>query len=133
LADFIAIGTNDLTQYMLAADRELSQGTNDCTAMHPAVLRAIQQIVEAAERQQCSVCVCGEEAGDADFACLLFGLGVRELSVGPSRSAAVRHAVRHISQREARTVADSALRCQTPQQVQQLIHTLRSSKLETMR
>ena len=133
LADFVAIGTNDLTQYMLAADRELSQGTNDCTAMHPAVLRAIQQIVEAAERQQCSVCVCGEEAGDADFACLLFGLGVRELSLGPSRSAAVRHAVRHISQSEARAVADSALRCQTPQQVQQLIHTLRSSKLGTIR
>lgn len=129
LADFIAIGTNDLTQYMLAADRELSQGTNVCTAMHPAVLRAIQQIVEAAERQQCSVCVCGEEAGDADFACLLVGLGVRELSLGPSRSAAVRHAVRHIRCDEARVVADSALRCQTPQQVQQLIRALRSSNL----
>ena len=42
LADFVAIGTNDLTQYMLAADRDLSEGTDDCTAMHPAVLRAIQ-------------------------------------------------------------------------------------------
>ena len=50
LADFVAIGTNDLTQYMLAADRDLAEGTDDCTAMHPAVLRAIRQIVEAAER-----------------------------------------------------------------------------------
>ncbi|QEF97371.1 Phosphoenolpyruvate-protein phosphotransferase [Stieleria maiorica] len=129
LADFVAIGTNDLTQYMLAADRELSQGTDDCTAMHPAVLRAIQQVVEAAEKQQCSVCVCGEEAGDADFACLLVGLGIRELSLGPSRAGAVRHAIRHISQCEARRVADSALRCQSPRQVQQLIGTLRSGKL----
>ena len=46
LADFVAIGTNDLTQYMLAADRDLSEGTDDCTAMHPAVLRAIKQIVQ---------------------------------------------------------------------------------------
>ena len=65
LADFVAIGTNDLTQYMLAADRDLAEGTDDCTAMHPAVLRAIRQVVEAAEERQCPVCVCGEEAGDA--------------------------------------------------------------------
>ena len=75
LADFVAIGTNDLTQYMLAADRDLAEGTDYCTAMHPAVLRAVKQVVEAAERQQCPVCVCGEQAGDADFACLLVGLG----------------------------------------------------------
>jgi phosphoenolpyruvate-protein kinase (PTS system EI component) len=56
LADFVAHGTNDLTQYMLAADRDLAEGTDDCTAMHPAVLRAIKQVVEtsacAAKRQE---------------------------------------------------------------------------------
>jgi phosphotransferase system enzyme I (PtsI) len=128
LADFVAIGTNDLTQYMLATDRDLSEGTDDCTATHPAVLRAIQKVVEAAEKQQCPVCVCGEEAGDTDFACLLVGLGVRELSLSPARAAGVRHAMRHIRWDEAREVADSALRCQTPQQVQELIHTWRSGK-----
>ena len=94
LADFVAIGTNDLTQYMLAADRDLSEGTDDSTAMHPAVLRAIKQVVESSQRWERSVCVCGEEAGEPDFACLLIGLGVRELSLSPSRGAAVRQAIR---------------------------------------
>ena len=49
LADFVALGTNDLTQYMLATDRDLAKGEDECTALHPAVLRAIKQVVEAAE------------------------------------------------------------------------------------
>ncbi len=128
LADFVAIGTNDLTQYMLAADRDWSEGADDCTAMHPAVLRAIKQVVEAADNRHCPVCVCGEEAGDADFACLLIGLGVRELSVSPVRAAAVRHALRHISYHHAAEVADMALNCRTPQQVRELLQQLESVK-----
>lgn len=92
LADFLALGTNDLTQYMLATDRDLAEGQDDCTALHPAVLRAIKQVVEMSEKHQCPVCVCGEEAGDADFACLLIGLGIRELSVSPVRAGNVCHA-----------------------------------------
>lgn len=126
IADFVAIGTNDLTQYMLAADRDLTTGTDDCTALHPAVLRAIQQVVEVAEGRHRPVCVCGEEAGNVDFACLLVGMGVRELSLSPARAVAVRHAVRHIEYHEARKVAGLALRCQTPQQVQKLVQQLQS-------
>jgi phosphotransferase system enzyme I (PtsI) len=120
LADFVAIGTNDLTQYLLASDRALAQGTDDCSAMHPAVLRAIKQIVDAAESHRCPVCVCGEEAGNPDFACLLVGLGIRELSMTPSRSAAVRQAIRQIDSRTAAKVAGLALLCRTPQQVRSL-------------
>ena len=86
LADFVAIGTNDLTQYMLAADRDAVDRTDECTPMHPAVLRAIKQVIEAATAKHRPVCVCGEEAGDADFACLLAGLGIRELSLSPGRA-----------------------------------------------
>ena len=131
LADFLAIGTNDLTQYMLAADRDFSEATDDCTAMHPAVLRAIKQVVEAAEKRQCPVCVCGEQAGDADFACLLFGLGVRELSLSPDRAAVVRHALRHIHGHNAMEVADSALRCRTPQQVRDLLSRLQEVEVNS--
>ncbi len=129
LADFVAIGTNDLTQYMLAWDRDVIEAADDCTAMHPAVLRAIQQVVEAAQKRQCPVCVCGEEAGDADFACLLVGLGVRELSLGPARAAGVRHALRHIHCHAAQQAADLALRCRTPQQVRKLLQDLQSTEL----
>ena len=126
LADFVAIGTNDLTQYMLAADRDLVEGSDDCTAMHPAVLRAIRQVVEAAEARQCPVCVCGEEAGDPDFACLLVGLGIRELSLNPRRGAAVRQAIREINSQRAMEIADRALRCRTPAEVRELLAQLRS-------
>ncbi len=121
LADFVALGTNDLTQYMLALDRDCCEVTDDCTAMHPAVLRAIRQIVEATERWQCPVCVCGEEAGIAHFACLLVGLGVRELSLSPTQAAGVRDALRHVRCRDASQVADRALQCRTPQQVREVL------------
>jgi phosphotransferase system enzyme I (PtsI) len=124
LADFVALGTNDLTQYMLALDRDWVEVTDDCTAMHPAVLRAIKQVVEAAKKRQCPVCVCGEEAGIADFACLLVGLGVRELSLSPAQAAGVRDALRHIRCRDALEVADLSLQCRTPQEVRKLLQRL---------
>lgn len=120
LADFIAIGTNDLTQYMLAADRELLQGTDDCTAMHPAVLRAIKQIVEASDRWNRPVCVCGEEAAEPDFARLLVGLGIRELSLSPSRAATTRQAIRRTNSRQAEELAELSLQCRSPQEVRAL-------------
>ena len=132
LADFVAIGTNDLTQYMLASDRDVADVVGDCTVMHPAVLRAIKQVVEAAEKRRCPVCVCAEEAGEANFACLLVGLGVRELSVSPARAAAVRHALRDIRCRAAQDAAEQALRCRKPQQVQKLIQDLQSSALHAL-
>jgi phosphoenolpyruvate-protein kinase (PTS system EI component) len=127
LADFLSIGTNDLTQYMLAADRDLGELVDDCSAMHPAVLRAIKQVVEAAEQRQSPVCVCGEEAADADFACLLIGLGVRELSLPATQAAAVRQAIRGLHLQNARETADKAVRCQRPGEVRELLAELRSS------
>jgi phosphoenolpyruvate-protein kinase (PTS system EI component) len=126
LADFAALGTNDLTQYMLATDRDLAETANECTAMHPAVLRAIKQVVDAAESHQCPLSVCGEEAGDADFACLLVGLGIRELSLSPERAASVREALRGISTADAAVAADRALRCRNPREVRELLAGLYS-------
>lgn len=123
-ADFLSIGTNDLTQYMLATDRSAADLTDDCTPWHPAVLRAIKRVVEAAAAKNCPVCVCGEEAGVPDFACLLVGLGVRELSMTPVRAAAVRHALRNIDCHTMQEIADQALCCGTPKEVRQLLAQL---------
>ena len=120
-ADFLAIGTNDLTQYMLAADRDAADLTDECTPMHPAVLRAIKQVIEVAGAKHRPVCVCGEEAGDADFACLLAGLGIRELSMSPVRAAAVRRRLRNINCQSARHLASEALRCGAPEEVRRLL------------
>ncbi len=121
LADFITIGTNDLTQYLLAADRELSAENEQVTAMHPAVLRAIHQVVIAAQRWDCPVCVCGEEASDADFAELLIGLGIQELSVSPSRVGELRTAIANVHVSSARELAIRAQKCQSPQEVRELL------------
>ncbi|TWT54820.1 Phosphoenolpyruvate-protein phosphotransferase [Rubripirellula amarantea] len=120
LADFVAIGTNDLTQYLLAADRELSAESEQVTAMHPAVLRAIHQVVVAARRWNCPVCVCGEEASEVDFAELLIGLGVRELSISASRSGKLRAAISRVDSTAACALAQRAQECHSPQEVRSL-------------
>jgi phosphotransferase system enzyme I (PtsI) len=121
MADFVSIGTNDLMQYMLAADRETTRPSDGFTAVLPAILRAVRQVVSTAAARGRPVCVCGEEAGDIEFACLLVGLGVRELSVSPARGAAIRKAIRKIDYRHAREVANQALGCRRPDEVRQLL------------
>jgi phosphoenolpyruvate-protein kinase (PTS system EI component) len=80
--------------------------------------------VEAAAAKNRPVCVCGEEAGEPDFACLLVGLGVRELSMTPVRAAAVRHALRNIDCLTMQEIANQALRCAAPKEVRQLLAQL---------
>ena len=92
-ADFLSIGTNDLTQYALAMDREDPALTARADVLHPAVLRLIQATVDGA-KGHCPVGVCGAAAGDERVALLLVALGVDELSVEPARVPAVKAALR---------------------------------------
>ncbi|MGO2007588.1 phosphoenolpyruvate--protein phosphotransferase [Vreelandella alkaliphila] len=92
-ADFLSIGTNDLTQYTLAMDREDPALTARADVLHPAVLRLIQATVDGA-KGHCPVGVCGAAAGDERVALLLVALGVDELSVEPARVPAVKAALR---------------------------------------
>ena len=101
VADFFAIGTNDLTQYTLAIDRADEQVADLYDPLHPAVLRLIQFACGAAFRTRIPVSVCGEIAGDCRFTAILLGLGVRELSMTPFRIAAVKRRIRSIDMLQA--------------------------------
>ena len=94
LAGFFSVGTNDLTQYALAAERGNAGVAALADPLHPAVLRLIAHACEAAEAAGRTVAVCGEVAGDPAAVPLLLGLGVRELSMSAVRIAAAKQAVR---------------------------------------
>lgn len=109
VADFVSIGTNDLTQYTLAADRTLGSVANYQTAWHPAVLRAIKMICDAGNAKGMPVGVCGEAAADPDLAVVLAGLGVNSLSMTPVALDDVRASLTEVTFEEAQARAEAAL------------------------
>jgi phosphoenolpyruvate-protein phosphotransferase len=117
-ADFLSIGTNDLSQLQLGVDRSASQRA---AANHPAVLRLIDMSVRAAGDAGIGLSLCGESASDPMVMPLLVGLGVDELSVGASRVGLVRRWVRALDYAEARGIAGLALRCSSLEEVETLV------------
>lgn len=111
-ADFFSIGTNDLTQYVLAMDRGNTALAREANGMHPAVLRMIERTASAATRYGKWTGVCGGLAGEPGGAALLAGLGVRELSVSIPSIPAVKDSLRSISRNEAEKLARRALACE---------------------
>lgn len=109
VADFVSIGTNDLTQYTMAADRTLGSVANYQTAWHPAVLRAIKLICDAGNAKGMPVGVCGEAAADPALAVVLAGLGVNSLSMTPVALDDVRAELASVTMDEARERAAAAL------------------------
>jgi phosphoenolpyruvate-protein kinase (PTS system EI component) len=122
LVDFFSIGTNDLTQYTLAADRGNEQLATLADPLHPAVLGLISLTCAAAADRGLWVGVCGELAGDPLATALLLGLGVRELSMAPPAIPLVKDAVRQVAPEDARAVADRALAAPTAEAVRELLH-----------
>ena len=108
-SDFFSIGTNDLIQYLLAIDRGNDRIAHLYEPAHPAVLRTLKRIVDDAHRLKVKVGVCGEMAGDPNYAALLLGLGVDSLSMSPPSIPAVRFLVRAMTMADAKALAVEAL------------------------
>jgi len=111
--DFFSLGTNDLTQYTMAAERGDERLAPLLTGPQPAVLRLVQATVEAAAARGRWVGVCGELAGDPAVAVLLVGLGVTELSMAHVLVPEVKAALREIDLAQARAAAEAALEVET--------------------
>ena len=121
LVDFFSIGTNDLTQYVMAADRTHSRLGALLDPLDPAVLRLIAQTARAAQAQRIPVAVCGEVAADPLAVPLLLGLGVQELSVTPRAVATVKAEIRRWSVNDAKALAEMALHVDTAAAVRALV------------
>lgn len=115
--DFFSIGTNDLIQYTLAADRNNENVANLYNPADPAVLRLIRGVVEAARKEQIEVNVCGEMSGEPLYTPLLVGLGLRQLSATPRKIPEIKRVIRQLSVPEAERLAESALNMETARQV----------------
>ena len=109
---FFSIGTNDLIQYSLAVDRMNEKIAHLYEPTHPAIVRLIKMIVDAAHQNGVRVSVCGEMAGDPALVPLLLGLGVDELSVAPPLVPQVKFIIRRLKLSEARDLAKFALNCE---------------------
>ncbi len=119
--DFLSIGTNDLTQYLLAVDRNNSHVAGLYDDMHPAVLRALVQVVEAARVYKREVGVCGELAGNPAAAVLLVGMGIDSLSMSAGSLLPVKGVIRRISRTRARQLLQRALRYEDAGSVRRLM------------
>ena len=105
-ADFFSIGTNDLTQYVMASDRSNCDTSYLYDFSHPALLRLIKTIIFAADANRKEVSVCGEMAADIKFTELLIGMGIRAFSVASRHIPFVKHAIRNIDFKSAKEKAD---------------------------
>ncbi|HEX6900379.1 MAG TPA: phosphoenolpyruvate--protein phosphotransferase [Thermoanaerobaculia bacterium] len=119
--DFFSIGTNDLTQYVMAMDRGHPILAKHADGLHPAVLRMIDQTVRAATAKNKWVGVCGGVAGEPLGAVILAGLGVTELSVSIPSIAAIKARIRAVSMKDAQTLARRALACDSAEAVRGLV------------
>ncbi|WP_336983623.1 MULTISPECIES: phosphoenolpyruvate--protein phosphotransferase [unclassified Cedecea] len=115
--DFISVGTNDLTQYLLAVDRNNTRVANLYDSLHPAMLRTLNLIAREAERYDLDLCLCGEMAGDPMCVAILVGMGYRHLSMNGRSVARIKYLLRHIQLEEAEVLAQRTLEAQMATEV----------------
>ncbi|MGL5918852.1 MAG: putative PEP-binding protein, partial [Cetobacterium sp.] len=119
--DFFSIGTNDLTQYILATDRysPIAEKLYDC--YDPAVIRAIDFVAKAGIKKEKKVSICGEMAGEEQAVIALLSLGIRDLSMAPAYIPKVRNLVRKIKISELKEIKDKILLAQESKEIKQIL------------
>jgi phosphotransferase system enzyme I (PtsI)/phosphotransferase system enzyme I (PtsP) len=119
--DFLSIGSNDLSQYLLALDRDNPRVAARYDHVHPAVLLEIKRILKLANKHNIPVSLCGEMASDPVAVILLMGLGLRTLSTSASRIPMIKWLIRSLAMSEAQELTARALQCGYPADIRQLL------------
>jgi len=121
LSEFLSVGSNDLTQYLLAVDRNNARVADLYQAFHPAVLRALQHVVNEAHAEGISVSICGELAGDPGAAMLLMAMGFDMLSMSATNLPKVKSVIRGISLTLAKDLLDEVMTMSNADQIRERV------------
>jgi phosphotransferase system, enzyme I, PtsP len=119
--DFLSIGTNDLVQYLLAVDRNNARVADLYHALHPAVLRALRDIVVGVHKVGKPVSICGEMAGDPASVIVLLGLGIDSVSVSIASLPRIKWVIRSFSRTHAKALYERALNMEDPEAIRNLL------------
>jgi phosphotransferase system enzyme I (PtsI) len=115
--DFVSIGSNDLVQYLMAADRDNPKVSHLCQPLSPPVLRVLSRVIASCRRQRKSVTLCGEMAALPRGFVLLFGMGLRKFSMSPAFIPSIKELAVHLTKDKAKAVLAEALKLRTTQEV----------------
>jgi phosphotransferase system enzyme I (PtsI) len=121
LVDFFSIGTNDLIQYTLAADRTNENLATLYSASDPAVLKLVREVIEATRKQKIELGICGEMSGDPIYTPLLFGMGLRQLSVTPHKIPEIKRVIRGLTRAEAHKIVGRVNRLDNSRDITSLL------------
>jgi phosphotransferase system enzyme I (PtsI) len=119
--DFVSIGTNDLIQYYLAVDRSNEFVTYLFKPFHPAVLRLVRSVIQAARQAEKDVVVCGEMAADTLSAIVLLGFGLRTFSMNPIFIPRIKKALRSVEHRTAEKIAEETLKLRSAREIEEYV------------
>lgn len=122
-ADFISIGTNDLTQYTIAADRGNKQIARLYSNYHPAVLRSIRHVIQCCRKEGTRIAICGEAASDSRLLPLFLLYGVEEISVSPSRILKTRQQIRELDLEKFKGLVDALENVGSIEETEECINT----------
>jgi phosphotransferase system, enzyme I, PtsP len=126
--DFFSVGSNDLTQYLLAVDRNNSRVANIYSSYHPAVLKALQMIALESQKYSVSLSLCGELASEPAGALLLLAMGYDKLSMNPHNISRIKWVIRHVEFKIAQTILAKVLTFSNAKQV----HSYLNEQLELL-
>jgi phosphotransferase system enzyme I (PtsI) len=119
--DFVSIGSNDLVQYLMAADRDNPKVSHLCKPLSPPVLRVLARVIQACRRVKKPIALCGEMAGEPRAFTALIGMGLRSFSMSPARIPAVKDLAAQISYAEAKEIVQATLQLKTTDRVQRYL------------
>jgi phosphotransferase system enzyme I (PtsI) len=119
--DFVSVGSNDLVQYLMAADRDNPKVSHLCQPLSPPVLRVLATLIRACREARKPITVCGEMAGAPRAFVLLFGMGLRSFSMSPAFIPSIKELTSHLTRRRAERIVRRALEIKTTAGVQRFM------------